>query len=293
MITVVGSVNMDLVVRTNRFPKQGETALGDLYTTVPGGKGANQAVAAARLGEMVQMIGAVGTDAFGDELLKGLAAESIDIGLVKRVEGTSGIANILLSEGDNRIIVVPGANHALEAHELEAFESKLAASDIVILQLELPIPVVQRTLEICHKHNVPTILNPAPADAFTKELLPYATYLTPNETEAEEIFGADWEQGIEKYPNRLIVTLGKEGARYFDGSKHIHVKGFETQAIDTTGAGDTFNGAFAVALVENMPFAEAVRFANAAASLSVEKFGAQGGMPSRQEVLKRMGDDQT
>ena len=293
MITVVGSVNMDLVVRTNRFPKQGETALGDLYTTVPGGKGANQAVAAARLGERVQMIGAVGTDAFGDELLKGLAAENIDIGLVKRVAGTSGIANILLSEGDNRIIVVPGANHAIEAEELEAFEFKLAASDIVILQLELPIPVVQQTLEICHKHNVPTILNPAPADAFTKELLPYATYLTPNETEAEEIFGANWEQEIEQYPNSLIVTLGKEGARYFDGHKHILVKGFETQAIDTTGAGDTFNGAFAVALVKNMPFAEAVRFANAAASLSVEKFGAQGGMPSRQEVLKRMGDDQT
>lgn len=292
MITVVGSINMDLVVRTNRFPKQGETALGDLYTTVPGGKGANQAVAAARLGERVEMIGAVGTDAFGDELLKGLTAENIDIGLVKRVEGTSGIANILLSDGDNRIIVVPGANHAIEAHELGVFESKLAASDIVILQLELPIPVVQRTLEICHKHNVPTILNPAPADAFTKELLPYATYLTPNETEAEEIFGADWEQEIEQYPNRLIVTLGKEGARYFDGHKHVLVKGFETQAIDTTGAGDTFNGAFAVALVESMPFAEAVRFANAAASLSVEKFGAQGGMPSRQEVLKRMGEKQ-
>lgn len=292
MITVVGSINMDLVVRANRFPKQGETALGDLYTTIPGGKGANQAVAAARLGEAVQMIGAVGTDAFGDELLKGLASENIDIGMVKRVDGTSGIANILLSEGDNRIIVVPGANHAIEAHELEALESKLSASDIVILQLELPIPVVQKTLEICHKHNVPTILNPAPADAYTKELLPYATYLTPNETEAEEIFGAGWEQSIEQYPNRLIVTLGKKGARYFDGRKHVLVEGFETQAIDTTGAGDTFNGAFAVALVENMPFEEAVRYANAAASLSVEKFGAQGGMPFRQEVLERMGDDE-
>jgi ribokinase len=292
MITVVGSINMDLVVRTNRFPKQGETALGDLYTTVPGGKGANQAVAAARLGEAVQMIGAVGTDAFGDELLKGLSAENIDVGLVKRVTGTSGIANILLSEGDNRIIVVPGANHAIEPQEIVGLEATLAASDLVILQLELPVPVVQQTLEICRKHQVPTILNPAPADAYTKELLAFATYLTPNETEAEEIFGADWEQVIEQYPNRLIVTLGKEGARYFDGHKHILVKGFETKVIDTTGAGDTFNGAFAVALAEGMDFAEAVRFANAAASLSVEKFGAQGGMPSRQEVLERMGDDQ-
>ncbi len=292
MITVVGSINMDLVVRTTRFPKQGETVLGDLYTTVPGGKGANQAVAAARLGTAVHMIGAVGTDAFGDELLKGLATENIDINSVKRVAGTSGIANILLSEGDNRIIVVPGANHSIEVEELAAFESALAASDIVIVQLELPIPVVLKTLEICHQHQVPTILNPAPADAYTKELLTHATYLTPNETEAEEIFGTDWKQALEQYPNRLIVTLGEKGARYFDGHQHITVEGFKTQAIDTTGAGDTFNGALAVALTEKMPFEKAIRFANAAASLSVEKFGAQGGMPSRQEVLERMGDEQ-
>lgn len=292
MITVVGSINMDLVVRTDRFPKQGETVLGDLYTTVPGGKGANQAVAAARLGAKVEIIGAVGTDAFGNELLGGLAAESIDVNSVKRVPGTSGIANILLSEGDNRIIVVPGANHAIEVHEVAAFESTLAASEIVIVQLELPVPVVLKTLEICSMHNVPTILNPAPADAYTGELLAHATYLTPNETEAEEIFGTDWEQALEHYPNRLIVTLGKKGARYFDGHQHITVEGFKTEAIDTTGAGDTFNGALAVALTENMPFAEALRFANAAASLSVEKFGAQGGMPAREEVLERMGDDQ-
>lgn len=289
MITVVGSINMDLVVRTNRFPKQGETALGDLYTTVPGGKGANQAVAAARLGSEVHMIGAVGTDAFGDELLAGLKAESIQVNNVKRVEGTSGIANILLSEGDNRIIVVPGANHQLTAVEMKAFESQLANSQMVIMQLEIPIPVIQRTLEICHQHGVPTILNPAPATGFTDEFLSYATYLTPNETEAEEMFGQDWEAALEQYPNRLIVTIGQKGARYFDGSRHVTVEGFATEAVDTTGAGDTFNGALGVALAESMPFEEAVRFANAAASLSVEKFGAQGGMPKRQEVLARLG----
>lgn len=291
MITVVGSINMDLVVRTARFPKQGETALGDLYTTVPGGKGANQAVAAARLGGSVNMIGAVGTDAFGDELLRNLEAESVGTASVKRAEGTSGIANILLSDGDNRIIVVPGANHSLKAEEMAAFENGLKESGIVIMQLEMPIPVVQRTLEICHQHGVPVILNPAPADGFTEDFLPYATYMTPNETEAEELFGPEWEHMLEKYPNRLVVTLGSKGARYFDGQKHVLVEGFKTQAIDTTGAGDTFNGALAVALEEAMPFEAAVRFANAAASLSVEKFGAQGGMPSRQEVLQRMGDD--
>lgn len=288
MITVVGSINMDLVVRTNHFPKQGETVLGDLYTTIPGGKGANQAVAAARLGNKVQMVGAVGTDAFGDVLMDGLDKEGVRIEHVKQLDGMSGIANILLSEGDNRIIVVPGANHLLQEEEMDALESLFAASDFVILQLEIPHSVVQRTLEICHRLGTPTILNPAPAPGYRQEMQPYWTYLTPNESEAEELFGPEWEQALEQFPNRLIVTLGKKGARYFDGTKHMTVEGYETKAVDTTGAGDTFNGALGVALAEQLPFEEAVRFANAAASLSVEKMGAQGGMPKREEVLRRM-----
>lgn len=288
MITVVGSINMDLVVRTEQFPKQGETVLGDLYTTISGGKGANQAVAAARLGGKVHMVGAVGTDAFGDELLEGLDSENIDIEKVKRTEGTSGIANILLSEGDNRIIVVPGANHSVTVEEVDALESLLKESTIVIMQLEMPIPVIQRSLEICSRYGVPTILNPAPSIGFTDDFLPFLSYLTPNETEAEDMFGQDWESALERYPNRLVVTLGEKGARYFDGTRHITVQGFETKALDTTGAGDTFNGALGIALSEKMAFGEAVLFANAAASLSVEKFGAQTGMPNREAVLKRM-----
>lgn len=288
MITVVGSINMDLVVRTNHFPKQGETVLGDLYTTIPGGKGANQAVAAARLGNDVQMVGAVGTDAFGDVLVEGLQKEGVQIEHVNQLEGMSGIANILLSGGDNRIIVVPGANHLLKEEEMDALETLFAASDFVILQLEIPQSVVQRTLEICHRLGTPTILNPAPAAGYRQEMQPYWTYLTPNESEAEELFGPQWEQALEQFPNRLVVTLGKEGARYFDGKKHMTVAGYETKAADTTGAGDTFNGALGVALAEQMPFEEAVRFANAAASLSVEKMGAQGGMPKKEEVLLRM-----
>lgn len=288
MITVVGSINMDLVVQTDRFPKQGETALGNLYTTVPGGKGANQAVAAARLGSDVHMIGAVGQDAFGIELLAGLEDEGIQIQHVKQTDGASGIANILLSEGDNRIIVVPGANHSVTTEEIDALTEQLAASDLVMMQLEMPIPVIQRTLEICHQHRVPTILNPAPASGFTSSFLPYCTYLTPNETEAEEIFGGDWETALQDYPNRLVVTLGQKGAQFYDGEKQVIVEGFPTEAVDTTGAGDTFNGALAAALAEGQAFEEAVRFANAAASLSVEKFGAQGGMPERAAVVERM-----
>lgn len=289
MITVVGSINMDLVVQTDRFPKQGETALGNLYTTVPGGKGANQAVAAARIGSDVHMIGAVGQDAFGAELLAGLKNEGIQVQNVKRIDGASGIANILLSEGDNRIIVVPGANYSVTTEEIDSFTKQLAASDLVMMQLEMPIPVIQRTLEICHENGVPTILNPAPASGFIADFLPYCTYLTPNETEAEEIFGSDWEQALQEYPNRLVVTLGQKGAQFFDGEKHVIVEGFPTEAVDTTGAGDTFNGALAAAVAEGQEFERAVRFANAAASLSVEKFGAQGGMPQRAAVIERMG----
>ncbi|MCW1927198.1 ribokinase [Bhargavaea beijingensis] len=288
MITVVGSINMDLVVGTERFPKQGETVLGNLYTTVPGGKGANQAVAAARLGGKVGMIGAVGTDPFGDDLASNLKNEGINTGGIKRVEGPSGIANILLSEGDNRIIVVPGANHELKPQDIDTCKRAIASSDLVVLQLEIPVPTVLRTLEIARTNRVPVILNPAPADGFTDEFLDCEPILTPNESEAAMMFGENWEQALEAHPNRLIVTLGKEGARYHDGERHVRVPGIQVNAVDTTGAGDTFNGALAVALAENMPMKDAIRFANAAASLSVEKFGAQGGMPARGETMERL-----
>lgn len=288
MITVVGSINMDLVVGTERFPKQGETVLGNLYTTVPGGKGANQAVAAARLGGKVGMIGAVGTDPFGDDLASNLKNEGINTGGIKRVEGPSGIANILLSEGDNRIIVVPGANHELKPQDIDTCKRAIASSDLVVLQLEIPVPTVLRTLEIARTNRVPVILNPAPADGFTDEFLDCEPILTPNESEAATMFGENWEQALEAHPNRLIVTLGKEGARYHDGERHVRVPGIQVNAVDTTGAGDTFNGALAVALAENMLMPDAIRFANAAASLSVEKFGAQGGMPARGETMERL-----
>ena len=288
MITVVGSINMDLVVGTERFPKQGETVLGNLYTTVPGGKGANQAVAAARLGGKVGMIGAVGTDPFGDDLASNLKNEGINTGGIKRVEGLSGIANILLSEGDNRIIVVPGANHELKPQDIDKCKPAIESSDLVVLQLEIPVPAVLRTLEIARRNRVPVILNPAPADGFRDEFLDYEPILTPNESEAAMMFGENWEQALEAHPNRLIVTLGKEGARYHDGERHVRVPGIQVNAVDTTGAGDTFNGALAVALAENMLMPDAIRFANAAASLSVEKFGAQGGMPARGETMERL-----
>lgn len=289
MITVIGSMNMDIVVQTDNFPVQGETVLGQLFTTVPGGKGSNQAVAAARLGSKVQMLASVGIDSFGNELLADLKANGVKTdSVIQTEEAATGIANILLSEGDNRIIVVPGANYSLTVESIKNMKETIQQSTFVIMQLEIPIPVVKYTLELCLELNVPVLLNPAPASGFQLEFMDYIAYLTPNETECELIFGKNMEETLEKYPNKLIVTLGSDGARYFDGNKHIVVPGFKTNAIDTTGAGDTFNGALVHALGQGLSLEQAVRFANASASLSVEKFGAQGGMPSHEEVVNRL-----
>lgn len=287
MITVIGSINMDLVVQMDVFPTQGETVLGNLFTTIPGGKGANQAVAAARLGSKVQMVGAVGTDGFGEELRTNLNKETIDTSLVINSNVSTGIANILLHESDNRIVVVPGANYEVTKEVIDAAKDIIANSELVIMQLEIPVDTIEYSLKLCKELNVPVLFNPAPAANFNSNWMPYISYLTPNETECELLFGEDVDAVLEQYPNQLIVTLGDDGARYYDGEKHVHVKGFQTTAIDTTGAGDTFNGAFAHAITTGQSIEKAVFFANIAGSLSVEKFGAQGGMPNLQEVMAR------
>ena len=290
MITVVGSINMDIVVQMDVFPKKGETVLGQLFTTIPGGKGANQAVAAARLGSQVQMVGALGDDAFGTQLRANLNEENINTRFVKTTEVSTGIANILLHENDNRIVVVPGANFEVTTAVVDEAKELLAKSQLVVLQMEIPVPTIEHTLKLCKELNVPVLMNPAPAASFNIDWMPYITYLTPNETECELLFGDNVEQVLEQYPNQLIVTLGENGARYFNGEKHVHVEGFATTAVDTTGAGDTFNGAFAHAITTGQTITEAVYFANIAGSLSVEKFGAQGGMPKLEEVLARRGE---
>lgn len=287
MITIVGSINMDIVVQMDTFPKQGETVLGQLFTTIPGGKGANQAVAAARLGSPVHIVGALGQDSFGKELRQKLNEENINTRYVESTETSTGIANILLFENDNRIIVVPGANFDVTPQVVENARSVIERSEMVVMQLEIPSETIEYTLKLCHELNVPVLFNPAPAANFNIDWMPYITYLTPNETECALLFGDNLETALETYPNKLIITLGADGARYFDGEKHVHVTGYETKAVDTTGAGDTFNGAFAYALTTGQTIEEAVSFANFAASLSVEKFGAQGGMPKLEEVLAR------
>lgn len=288
MITVIGSINMDIVVETNLFPKQGETILGESFHTVPGGKGANQAVAAARLGAHVHMVGALGNDAFGQVLRNLLKVESVKDQFVETTSTATGIANIILFEQDNRIIVVPGANHDVTKESIDAAREQIAKSELVIMQLEIPQETVEYALDVCQELGVKVLLNPAPAENFKEEWMDRVAYFTPNETECADIFKDDVENALERYPNRLIVTLGADGARYYDGEKHVIVKGFKTVPKDTTGAGDTFNGAFAYALTTGVGITEAVKFANIAASLSVEKFGAQGGMPKVEAVQARL-----
>lgn len=281
LITVIGSMNMDLVTNTKKAPSQGETVIGDFFKMMPGGKGANQAIAAARLGGQVQFIGRVGDDQFGQELKNLLREENIFLTNVEPVTHTStGVATIILSDGDNRIIVTPGANDHVDVAYLEGLKDQIIQSDLVLVQFEIPLPSIKYILNLCEEHGIPIIVNPAPARELEMEDWLKATYITPNETEVSELFG-----GLEQVSNhtifeKLVITLGKEGASYLDQ----RVPGFTVQATDTTGAGDTFNGALAVALTEGLPMKEAVRFANGAAALSVQKFGAQGGMPTRDEL---------
>ncbi|MBX4149752.1 ribokinase [Paenibacillus sp. FSL W7-1279] len=285
-IVVIGSASMDLVVTSTKRPGAGETVLGDSFKTVPGGKGANQAVAAARLGAEVNMIGCVGEDSFGEMILSNLKSNGVLTDHVEPVTGMeSGTAHIILAEGDNSIVVVKAANDRVTPEYVDQAAEVIQAADIVLIQQEIPEETVIHVSELCAKYQVPLMLNPAPARPVPSSVIERAAYITPNEHEAAILFG-DEPLGdvLRRYPNKLIVTEGKRGVRYFDGLQEVVVPGYKVEAVDTTGAGDTFNGAFAVALSEGMSIADSLRFANRAASLSVMKFGAQGGMPSRLEV---------
>lgn len=285
-IVVIGSASMDLVVTSTKRPGAGETVLGDSFKTVPGGKGANQAVAAARLGAEVTMIGCVGDDSFGETILSNLKSNGVITNHVEPVTGMeSGTAHIILAEGDNSIVVVKAANDRITPDYVEQAAGVIKAADIVLIQQEIPEETVIHVSELCANYQVPLMLNPAPARPVPSVVIERAAYITPNEHEAAILFG-DEPLGdvLRRYPNKLIVTEGKKGVRYFDGMQEVVVPGYKVEAVDTTGAGDTFNGAFAVALAEGMSIADSLRFANRAASLSVMKFGAQGGMPSRLEV---------
>jgi ribokinase len=285
-IVVIGSSSMDLVVTSAIRPGAGETVLGESFKTVPGGKGANQAVAAARLGANVTMIGCVGDDHYGEEILANFKENHVNVTNVKPVTGVgSGTAHIILAEGDNSIVFVKGANDYITPEYVKSVIDEIKKATIVLIQQEIPEETVEYVSEICEEYNIPLLLNPAPARPLSQDVINRATYITPNEHEAAVLFNnLSIEEALKKYPNKVFITEGKQGARYYDGEKEILVPSYTVEAVDTTGAGDTFNAALAVALGEGKSIKESLQFANRAASLSVTKFGAQGGMPTREEV---------
>ncbi len=291
-IVVVGSINMDLVTQAARFVGPGETILGERFLTVPGGKGANQAVAAARLGAEVALIGAIGDDAFGRQLRNGLVAENINLSQLATLDDSpSGTASITVADGENQIIVVPAANARVTPAHVESARPLIERADAVLVQMEIPLETVEATVRLGARLDVPVILNPAPAQKLPADWLKLARYVTPNQHELAILLGADPAENfkalMQRAPCPVVLTRGSEGAWYREQGEPIHQPGFTVDVVDSTGAGDTFNAALAVFLHEGLP--AAVRKACAAAALSVTKLGAQAGMPQRPELDGYLG----
>jgi len=303
-ITVAGSLNMDLCVETPRVPVMGETILGGGFFTSPGGKGANQAVAAAKLGANVSMLGRAGGDAFGAQLMENLRASGVDTEHIRVTEeAPTGAAVILLKDGDNCIIVDPGANALLTPADIEASEPVIAASDILVLQLEIPLNTAKRAMELARAHGVQVLLNPAPAQKLPADFLALADVLTPNESECGILTGLPCgtleEAGraaralLNMGVPRVCVTLGGAGVMYNQGGSMVHRPALPVKVADTTAAGDSFTGALAVSLGGGADFGEAVDFAQAVAALTVTRRGAQESLPRLEEVKEFIPAEKT
>lgn len=282
-VAVIGSCSVDLVVEAERRPAAGETLFGTRFFTTCGGKGANQAVAAARLGAEVYMVGAVGTDWYGKTVLDNLRSAGVDTTYVaERDDVATGTAHITLAEGDNSILVVPGANFSVTPADIDAAWSVLREADIVLLQHEIPLATVRYAVLRLAAAGIDVVLNPAPAAEIAPEVQQACRYITPNEHEMELMFpDGDIPQRMR---DKLVVTRGSAGVDYDADGDWVRVPAFAVTAVDTTGAGDTFCSAFGVAIAEGKMPAEAIRFGNAAAALAVTGFGAQGAMPDRAKV---------
>jgi ribokinase len=297
-IVVVGSSNTDMIIRVPRIPRAGETLLGGEFLTAAGGKGANQAVGAARAGGKVALIARVGRDTFGDQAVAGLLRDGIDVSCVFRDKLTaSGVALIFVAkDGENSIAVAGGANAKLSPSDVKKAARVIRSAALLVAQLETPLAAVTAAVELAAKAGVPVVLNPAPARPLPNSLLERIFILTPNETEAELLTGikvtdaAAAAKACSKLRSRgvgiVILTLGDRGAFLADADGQRLVPGFKVKAADSTAAGDIFNGALSVALAEGKTVLDAVRFANGAAALSVTRLGAQPSAPSRADIEK-------
>jgi ribokinase len=295
-IVVVGSSTTDMTIKLDRLPRPGETVLGGRFVTAPGGKGANQAVAAARAGGCVSFIARIGSDSYGEQCVAGFVKDRIDVQhLVRDKKAPSGIALIFVAQdGENAIAVAPGSNGCLSTADVRKARKTIVSAAVVVMQLEIPLATMHAVAEIAAKAGASVILNPAPAQPLPDEMLRLVSILTPNETEAELLTAikVDDDTSAAKAADRLlargvktvIITLGRRGAFLATQDLRKLVRGFPMQAVDTTAAGDVFNGALAVALTEGQTLEQAVCFANAAAAISVTRMGAQPSAPKRKEI---------
>lgn len=289
-VCIIGSINVDLVVAADRLPVPGETVLGGRFSVHDGGKGANQAVAAARAGARVAMIGAVGTDAYGDRALAALEAEGVDVSGVRRLEDEpTGVAIIAVGpRGENQIVVAPGANGAVELDDDD--RRRIAESEAVLTNHEVPQGAVLESVRTARQAGITAILNPAPARALSAEMLRLGPILTPNEHElvvaiGNEVTGSALDELAARHAGPIIVTQGPAGALLAEGDHRERFAGFAAPAVvDTTGAGDAFNGVLAAWLAEGASLDDAIRAANAAGALSVAAAGARGGLPMREAI---------
>ncbi|OOF60019.1 ribokinase [Rodentibacter myodis] len=296
-LTVLGSINVDHVISVPYFAKPGETLTGENYHIAYGGKGANQAVAAARLGANVAFIGCVGDDNMGKIMKNTFLQDGIDTTHIATIEQEmTGMAFIQVAQsGENSIVIARGANAYLNEQIIQQNEAQIAQSDYLLMQLETPVTAVELAANIAKKNGVKVILNPAPAQPLSDHLLSQIDIITPNETEAEILTGVQvtdeqsavkaalvfHQKGIES----VIITLGAKGVFFSRKGESKIIRGFQVQAVDTTAAGDTFNGGFVTALLEGQSFEKAIRFAQAAAAISVTRQGAQSSIPTKQETL--------
>jgi len=300
-IAVFGSINMDLVVRTPHLPTVGETITGHDFFTAPGGKGANQAVACARLGVKTRMVGRVGNDVFAGELLESLHRNQVDVsGVFIDPEHPSGVALISVDDAsDNTIVVVPGANGEVELADISRLKGALDDAEVLLLQLEIPMETVLEAARVAHRRGVTVVLDPAPAQPLPQELYQFSDFLTPNEVEAGLLVGfpirekSDAKSAsmvlLERGADQVIIKMGSKGAYWSNGDSEELFPAYRVNAVDTVAAGDAFNGGLAASLALGLPVRDAVSWGMAAGALSTTRQGAQPSMPDRQAVRKLLG----
>lgn len=276
-ILVIGSLNVDLMVQVDELPVPGQTLTSKSFEILPGGKGMNQAVCAAKLGANVTMAGCIGNDSYGELLMKTLEANQINSKYIRTMTGKpTGTAIVTTSPKDNNIIVVPGANACVDREYIDSIYEVIKEADLVILQLEIPLDTVYYVIDICHKENIAVILNPAPAQEIDKTYIEKVNYFIPNETELVSIFNEDFKTILARYPNKIIMSAGENGAYFHNGTELVNCKARDVEVVDTTGAGDAFNGALAVSVLAGKDLKSAVDYANGIAAITTTVKGAQG-----------------